>query len=177
MSHEINGDNLKEVIMVDSKSCLLIVDVQIGFINESTRHVPSLVEAVQVEYDYVVATRFFNPENSFFRKLIKWERFSPGSDDIPLAFSARKDALIIDKPRYTCVSDNFISWLSERDISVVHVCGIDTDICVTKCAVDLFEHDIEPIVLSGLCASHAGEDAHQNALNTLKRYIGKSQVR
>lgn len=163
--------------MSGSKTCLLIVDVQNGFINQSTKHVPSLVEAEQLLYDYVVATRFFNPEKSFYRTLIKWERFSPGSEDIPLAFSARKDALIIDKPRYTCVSDDFIGWLSERNISVVHVCGIDTDICVTKCAVDLFEHGIEPVVLSGLCASHAGEDAHQNALNTLKRYIGKSQVR
>lgn len=163
--------------MSDAKSCLLIVDVQNGFINESTKHVPSLVEAAQMEYDYIVATRFFNPENSFFRTLIKWERFSPGSDDIPLAFSVRKDALIIDKPRYTCVSDKFIGWLCERNITVVHVCGIDTDICVTKCAVDLFENGIEPVVLSALCASHAGKDAHQNALSTLKRYIGKSQVR
>lgn len=130
-----------------------------------------------MDYCYVIATRFFNPENSFYRKLIGWDRFSLGSEDIPLAFSARKDALIIDKPTYTCVSDSFISWLNERDISAVHVCGIDTDICVTKCAVDLFERGIEPVVLSGLCASHAGEDAHPNALNTLRRYIGRSQVR
>jgi nicotinamidase-related amidase len=163
--------------MIDSKSCLLIVDVQNGFINEWTKHVPSLVEAAQMDYDYVVATRFFNPERSFFRSLIKWDRFSVGSDDIPLAFNVRKDALIIDKPLYTCVTEEFIRWLKERYISVVHVCGIDTDICVTKCAVDLFERGVEPVVLGGLCASYAGEEAHRNALSTLERYIGESQVR
>lgn len=161
----------------NTKTCLLIVDVQVGFINESTKHIPSLVEVAQNKYDYIVATRFFNPENSFFRKLIKWNRFSLGSNDFALAFDVRKDALIIDKPIYTCVSESLIQWLKERGISVVHVCGIDTDICVTKCAVDLFEHGVEPIVLSSLCASHMGEEAHNNALRTLVRFIGNSQVR
>ncbi len=163
--------------MSDLKSCLLIVDVQNGFINESTKHIPPLIESAQRKYDYVVATRFFNPDNSFFRTLIKWNRFAPGSDDVLLAFDPRKDALIIDKPTYTCVSESFVGWINDRGISVVYVCGIDTDICVTKCAVDLFEHGIEPVVLSELCASCAGENAHKNALSTLKRYIGESQIK
>ncbi len=163
--------------MSNSKNCLLIVDVQNGFINDLTKHIPPLVEEAQLKYDYVVATRFFNPDNSFFRTLIKWNRFAIESNDFPLAFNAREDALIIDKPIYTCISENFIKWLKDRNVSLVYVCGIDTDICVTKCAVDLFEHGVEPVVLSSLCASHAGNDAHNNALSTLKRYIGKSQVR
>ena len=163
--------------MSKPKNCLLIVDVQNGFINASTKHIPPLVESAQHKYDYVVATRFFNPENSFFRTLIKWNRLAFGSSDFHLAFNPRKDALIIDKPAYTCVSESFINWLNERDVSVVYVCGMDTDICVTKCAVDLFERGIEPVVLSELCASYAGKSAHKNALKTLRRYIGESQVK
>ncbi len=158
------------------KACLLIVDVQIGFINKSTKHIPALVEIAQQEYKYVAATRFFNPENSFFRKLIQWKRFAPGSADTALAFYAKTDALIIDKSIYSCVSKDFLKWIADREITKIHICGIDTDICVTKCAVDLFENDIEPVVLASLCASHAGEIAHNNALSTLKRFIGKSQV-
>jgi len=158
------------------KSCLLIVDVQNGFINESTRRIPSLVEVAQHEYNYVVAARFFNPEKSFFRTLIKWDEFSLGSEDIELAFNVREDALLIDKPIYSCVSESFLKWIADRDISRIHVCGIDTDICVAKCAVDLFENGVEPVVLSHLCASYAGEVAHDNALSTLKRFIGESQV-
>jgi len=163
--------------MDNSKNCLIIVDVQNGFINDFTKHIPPLVERSQYEYDFVIATRFFNPEQSFFRTLIKWNQFSPGSEEINLAFKTREDALIIDKPIYTCVSLELINWLKNRNISIVYICGIDTDICVTKCAVDLFENSIEPVVLSNMCASHAGEGAHRNSLSTLKRYIGKSQVR
>jgi nicotinamidase-related amidase len=163
--------------MTGTTSCLLIVDVQAGFINEPTKHIPALVAQAQAKYDVVVVTRFYNPEGSLFRKLIKWENFSPGSSEIELAFAPRKDAIIIEKSIYTCVNDQFIQWLKSRNISEVHICGIDTDICVAKCAVDLFEHEIEPVVLGNLCASHAGGAAHLGALATIARFIGSGQVR
>jgi len=159
------------------QSCLLIVDVQVGFINKHTEHIPKLVEVEQYKYDHVAVTRFFNPENSPFRSLIKWDRFGVGSNDVALAFPPKDKVLIIDKPIYSCVTASFIEWLRNRSISIVYVCGVDTDICVTKCAVDLFENGFEPVVLSGMCASHAGLEAHNSALITLRRYIGTSQVR
>jgi len=163
--------------MNDLKQCILIVDVQAGFINEYTKHIPLLVENIQHEYKYAVAAKFFNPEHSFFRKLIKWDSFSLGSKDVELAFNFREDGLIIEKSIYSCVSDDFLSWLHNKDISVVHICGVDTDICVSKCAVDLFEKGIEPVVLGNLCASYAGEESHNFGLATLKRFIGESQVK
>jgi len=58
----------------------------------------------------------------------------------------------------------------------VHIGGLETDICVMKNAVDLFEAGIVPVVLSKYCASCSGEPAHLNALQTMRRYIGAGQV-
>lgn len=156
--------------------CLLIVDVQKGFINESTAHIPKLVEQIQNRYDLLYATKFFNKKNSFYRSLIKWSRFDIRSDDFKLAFSPLSHVKIIDKSIYTCVNEVFLRQLTDNNIDEVHICGIDTDICVTKCAVDLFEAGIVPKVLANFCASHAGNDAHLNALKTLERFIGRDQV-
>ncbi|MBL26368.1 MAG: hydrolase [Rhodospirillaceae bacterium] len=158
-------------------SCLLIIDLQKGFVNDATHHVVAPIEAAQADYDVVIATRFQNPPGSPFRRLIHWERFAPHSDETAFAFAPREDARVIDKPRYTCVDSALRNWLVARDISRVHVCGIDTDICVTKNAVDLFEAGLEPIVLSALCASHAGRDRHEAGLVTLARFIGQDQIR
>ena len=158
------------------EKCLLIVDVQAGFINEATQHIPKLVEALQYEYDHVYATRFYNEEGSFYRKLINWNRFGKDSTDFQLAFSPSNSATIIDKNIYSCVSKEFTQALMQRGIERVDVCGLDTDICVTKCAVDLFERGITPFVLAKYCASHAGEEAHKCGLKTLSRFIGKEQV-
>lgn len=156
--------------------CLLIVDVQKGFINESTAHIPKLVEQIQCKYDFLYATRFFNKKNSFYRSLIKWTRFDINSEDFVLAFSPLPHVKIIDKSIYTCVNETFLQQLTDNDIYEVHICGIDTNICVTKCAVDLFEAGVVPKVLANFSASHAGNDAHLNALKTLGRFIGIDQV-
>jgi len=158
------------------KKCLLIVDVQKGFLNGSTSHIPSLVEELQKGYSYVYATRFFNKSGSFYRTLIKWDKFDKNSEEFDLAFAPLKKTKIIDKCIYTCVDKSFLDDLKKNDVDKVHICGIDTDICVTKCAVDLFENNIKPIVLAKYCASHAGVEFHEFALKILARFIGKGQI-
>lgn len=158
------------------KRALLIVDVQNGFVNDKTKHIPPLVEKLQYDYDLVIATRFINLPDSPYRRLIKWYHLSPDSDEIELAFKTKEDVIVMDKFIYSCVNDSFVSLLENNKIDVVDICGIDTDICVTKCAVDLFERNITPCVLKDYCATHADADIQESALIILARYIGSSQI-
>jgi nicotinamidase-related amidase len=158
------------------EKCLLIIDVQKGFINGHTSHIPKLIEELQYSYNYVFATRFHNPEDSFFRKLIHWNKFEEGSRECEFAYEPKRDTYVIDKTVYSCVNDTLLEKLAALNIGEVHICGLETDMCVTKNAVDLFEAGIIPIVLSKYCASCSGENAHVNALQTLRRYIGTEQV-
>ena len=155
---------------------LLIVDVQNGFVNEKTKHIPKLVEKLQYDYSFVIATRFINLPDSPYRKLIKWEHLSPETDEIELAFKPKEGTVIIDKYIYSCIDERFILLLKENGIDAVDICGIDTDICVTKCAVVLFERNIIPYVLKDFCATHADAEIQEAALVILARYIGKSQI-
>ena len=116
------------------------------------------------------------PPESLYRKIIHWHRFSPGSEDVDFAFSVRPDALVIDKPRYSCVDEFLLATLRRWNVTQADVCGIDTDICVTKTAVDLFEAGIVPRVLSRLSASCRDSELHDAALQILRRYIGAAQV-
>ena len=159
-----------------NKTCLMIIDVQKGFVNENTKDIPSKVEKLQHKYDYVIVTKFYNLPNSFFRKLIKWNKFGAGSLDAELAFKPKKEAMIIKKYLYTSVNKGLLNFLKSKNIKTVYLCGLDTDICVTKNAVDLIENGIIPIVLTDYCGSNAGKAAHLNAIKTLKLYIGKDQV-
>ena len=108
--------------------------------------------------------------------MIKWNRFSLGSDDFELAFEPTSSVRIIDKPIYTCVNPKFLAMLEDLGISDIHIAGIDTDICVTKCAVDMFERGLTPSVLAKYCASHAGPELHSAALRIIARFIGKGQI-
>ena len=162
--------------MENPRSALLIVDVQVGFVNDATRHILPKVDALQKEYAHVYATRFINAEDSPYRRLLDWHRFYRDSEDVPLAFEPVDGVTVIDKQVYTCVTPEFIEDLHSKGIEEVAVCGIDTDACVSACAVDLFENGFRPILLSGACASHAGAEYHEAALRILARLIGKKQI-
>ena len=157
-------------------AALLIVDVQKGFLNDWTGHIPAKVEALQNRYEKVFVTRFSNPEGSNYRKLIGWRSFAPGTKDTELAFTPRDDAVIIDKVVYSCVTGGFLARLKGIGIATVHLSGIATDNCVLKCAVDLFEAGLRPIVLADFCASHGGPECHDCGLRLLRRFIGEQQV-
>jgi nicotinamidase-related amidase len=159
------------------EKCLLIIDVQKGCINEHTAHIPKLVEELQSTYDIVFAAKFYNPVDSFHRKLIHWNKFGEGSSDCEFAYKPKSDTIIVSKSVYSCVNESFLTKLAALNINEVHLCGLETDICITKNAVDLFESGIVPVVLSKYCASCAGEEAHIQALKTLRRFVGKDQVR
>ncbi len=159
------------------RAALLVVDVQYGFIGPFTDHIPAIVEGLLPRYPLTLATRFYNPAGSNYRRLIGWDRLDRVSEDFPLAFTPLPDTVVIDKPIYTCVTPSFLELLDRECIDEVHICGIDTDICVLKCAVDLFEHERVPVVLAHACATNAGPELHRAALAILKRYIGSGQVR
>lgn len=154
----------------------MIIDVQRGFLNEWTRVIPAKVEALQAQYDHIVATRFLNPEGSPYRRFIHWSRCAPGSADVELAFSPRVGTWVLDKTVYSAVTSELRRWLDARGITRIEICGIATDNCVLKTAVDLFEAGYEPVVLADACASHGGPECHECGLRLLRRFIGKDQV-
>jgi nicotinamidase-related amidase len=164
--------------MADARpDCLMIIDVQEGFIGAATEAIPDRVAALQERFRHVVVTRFVNPEGSPYRRLIGWSRLAPGSAESRLAFAPRADALMLEKSVYTAVSPTLLSYLEQHRIERVHLCGIATDNCVLATAVDLFQsgHAV-PVVLVDYCASHGGAECHAAALTILPRLIGRDQV-
>lgn len=157
---------------------LLIVDVQRGFINGGTAHVPARVTALQKSpgYDAVIATRFINPEGTSHRKFIHWSRFAPGSPETELAFRPAQTTAVVEKTTYTCVNQALLHRLRTIAADEVHLCGIATDNCILITATDLFEAGVRPVVLSQACASHAGRDYHEWGLRFLRRLLGSDQV-
>ena len=113
---------------------LLIVDVQEGFVAAGTDHIPGIVEELQEGYRHVAASRFVNHVNSPHRRFLDWNRFLPDTSEVELAFKPVSRAFVLDKPHYSAVSYDLLRWVHLNGISEVHVCGIDTEICVLTSA-------------------------------------------
>ena len=162
------------------KKMLLVVDMQNGFVNHhSEQVVPNvlrLIDSFSKKGEPVVFTRFFNHANSQWVKLIGWKRLmeSPETDLVPAIASAAR--LVFDKSSYTALTSDVQNYVKQQDVDRIVLCGVATDGCVLKTAVDIFEKGLTPIVVSDACASHAGQEVHEAGLMLIKRYIGKQQV-
>ncbi|WP_420336549.1 isochorismatase family cysteine hydrolase [Roseibium sp.] len=156
---------------------LLIVDVQAGFVSAGTDHIPGIVEDLQQGYRHVAASRFVNHVNSPHRRFLDWNRFLPDTAEVELAFKPVSRAFVFDKPQYSAVSCDLLRWVHLNGISEVHVCGIDTEICVLTSATALFEVSIKPVVLAWACMSGGGgKEGHDAGLLALRRLIGRANV-
>ncbi|WP_309237501.1 isochorismatase family cysteine hydrolase [Actinomadura sp. BRA 177] len=163
---------------------LVVVDVQNGFVREESRHVvpviADLVERWQAAGGDVIFTRYLNYEGSPFERLIKWKelRTSPQIDIVPeLESLAAKATAIIDKTVYSLFGDEKgRSLVSERGWTDIYVCGIATESCVLKTAVDAFELDLNPWLVEDASASHAGRDVHEAGVLVTRRFIGADQI-
>ena len=163
------------------KNILIVVDMQNGFARyEQTKQVgEKIIELLHTaSFDYTIATQFINPEKGPYRKILHWEKLTQ-SPETDLIEGIKVDK-VLKKNIYTPVNqelmDTMIKANDGEKPNYVFIVGVDTDCCVMKTAVDLFEQDIIPIVLLEYCNSNGGEIANQAGIHVMERLIGKKQL-
>ena len=160
---------------------LLVVDVQIGFINPFTRHLPGRIATLiaRGEHGPVLFTRFVNVEGGPFRRLLDWNECAEPADTelAPELAPFVAERQVYGKPGYAGLPDELAEHLQRERYERVSIVGIDTDMCVLKVALDLFDLNIEPLVYVDCCASTAGLQAHLAGLAVLARNIGADRLR
>lgn len=160
---------------------LLVVDMQNGFINDRTNHiipnVLQLISACKKKGIPIAFTRFINRKNSGYVKWINWYRFMAPPEINLVDELAQYSDNVFDKYGYTSFIPEFEEFLALKYTKRIYMCGVATDGCVLKSAVDSFERDIEPVVIEDACASHAGKEVSDAGLLLISRFIGKNQIR
>lgn len=164
-----------------ARAMLLVVDVQNGFVNEHTRHVVAIINrligAFSARGEPLAFTRFVNTPDSGYARWIGWTRFMQAPENDLCDALEVGDAPVFVKHGYTAFTPEFEGSLRTQRIRRLVLCGIATDGCVLKSAVDAFERGIEPVVVTDACASHAGREVHEAGLLLLGRFIGKGQLK
>jgi nicotinamidase-related amidase len=162
---------------------LVVVDVQNGFVTEHSAHVvPVIKELVQEWLDAgrdVVFTRYINYDDSPFEKVMGWSKLkdSPEIDIVDeLQELSRKSLAIIDKKIYTMFNEEGTALAREREWTDMYVCGIDTEVCVLKTAVDAFERGVRAWLLTDASASHSGQSPHDAGVLVAQKMLGRRQT-
>lgn len=167
--------------MIDARvnTALMLIDLQEGFVaDERTRQ--AAVRAVQHARDHrqryvdVIATRFINAADSLYRRELDWHDMGAEHTDTDLVAGVAEVAdLVVIKNGYSAVSDTpeLLARLRSQHVEHVVIAGVDTDACVLATAFSLFDSDIAVSILMDGCASSGGQQAHENALELMRRNI------
>jgi nicotinamidase-related amidase len=160
---------------------LLIVDVQVGFINDFTHHIPQRVVRLleRNEYAPIIFTRFINAPDGPYDRFLDWHSCEgePETKIVPELEPFAQTDCVFSKSGLCGMPDELTDYLRKQGIERVFIAGIDTDMCVLKIAMDLFDIGIEPLVFTDCCASTAGLQAHLAGLAVLSRNIGAKRLR
>lgn len=163
-----------------SDVAILVVDVQKGFMNEHTMHLPDRIGKFleNNRFEHRIFTRFVNPGvGGFYHKHLDWLRCGIPEENLLVSELAGEHSVMIMKDTYSCVHNGYLGdYLTSYDVSCVYICGIATNACVLTAAYDLFDMRIDPVVIADLCASHSGMEYHQIGLDTIRKFIGKGNI-
>lgn len=169
--------------MSGENSALIVIDVQNGFLSEFSRPVvPTIADLVrkwQLAGGATVFTRYLNFPGSQYERLMGWtELREPPATNIvdELSIYTEKATAIIDKTIYSLFSKEGAELVEDRGWTDLYVCGIDTNSCVLKTAVDAFERDLTPWILTDASASHSSVEAHEAGLLVASKFIGRKQL-
>lgn len=162
---------------------LVVVDVQNGFISENSKHVVPVIADLASRWQAAggdtVFTRYLNYEGSPYERLIHWTKLreAPETDIVhELKEHANQAVATVDKTIYSLFNDEGRALVRARGWRDIYVCGIATESCVLKTAVDAFELDLTPWLIEDASASHAGEYAHNAGVLVTRRFIGADQI-
>jgi nicotinamidase-related amidase len=160
---------------------LLVVDVQRGFLNEYTQHIPKRIVRLIERGDYnpLLFTRFVNTADGPYPRFLGWDacQHEPETLLAPELLPYASAALTFAKPGDAGIPDELADFLQREQIEEVTIAGIDTDMCVLKVAMDIFDLGIKPLILTDCCASTHGLQSHLAGLAVLARNVGADQMR
>ena len=157
--------------------CLLIIDLQKGFITVDTRVIVPKIQNLLGNFNgFVFATQFVN-RGGPFSDILQYNSLKYSSEIELIPFVKEMSNGIFVKHLYSGLTKEFLDVIRHKNIDTVYICGVDTDGCVLKTALDLFEENIKPIVLADFCALMGGIEYHLAGLKVLERSIGKDNVR
>ena len=140
------------------KNILVVIDVQNGFVGspEKKAIAQKIIELTQKHiFDRVVCVKFVNRDDGVFPKYHRYYDMHKGKE-IEVVDELSVD-LVVNRSIYSCVTEDFIERVTKINdgdkIQELFICGIGTDTSILKSALDLFERDIKPLVLTQYCIS------------------------
>jgi nicotinamidase-related amidase len=165
-------------------SVLIVIDSQIGFVNQSSAHAVPVIAGIlsrwQAAGGLSVMTRFVNRSDSSYATLIGWRAMMPGNTEVEFAPEVvpfvPAASLVSEKTCYSGLTPQVMEFIDQHERRNLWIAGLDTESCVLATALDAFDRELTPWVMTDACASHGGAAVHDAGVLVMGRNLGMGQL-
>lgn len=160
------------------KTCLIIIDVQRGFLTEDTIHIPSMIQHMvsSMKFDHIVSTRFINTDKTPHYIYTGWHDLMDAESQQLDNYIESISERVFDKGTNSCLTTELRGYLIENHIDKLYFVGVNTDCCVLASAFDAFDSGFNFEILTQCCASTMGKHVHEIACEVCKCNFGCTMV-
>jgi len=162
-----------------NKTCLVIVDLQNGFINEHTCHLPRKIADYLTDHRFscIAATQYCNTPDTACYRFGGWRDCmanTPAAELVPEILPHVQH--IFEKQTFSGFTQAFQDFLTAQHFDMLYFCGVNTDCCVLATVFSCYDAVQDCAVIEDLCASTLGEEKHRNAMTLLKDNLPASRI-
>lgn len=141
---------------------LIVVDLQPEFIGKNKVSYDRILNFIRSShYDKIFATRFVSG-NKNFKDRLHWDMPKETTPQLEFEYD-----VLFDKTGYGLSDDQYKAFNKDHVYDIV---GCETDACILKIAMDMFDRGYHFYVLSNYI--YTGSDNGEAALKILKQNIG-----
>lgn len=159
--------------------CLVIIDMQKGFINKHTEHLPEkILNYIELkDFDYIIGTKYINNENTACYQFENWHKCMEGTEETEIIDVLKnKIDITFDKSTYSCWNDEFKQFIKDNNINELYFVGVNTACCVLASVFDAYNDLVSCYVVHDLCASTSGTYSHHCGIHVLKECITSQRI-
>lgn len=163
------------------RNALVVIDMQIGFINEHTEmlenKIANFIDKYKEHFHSIIGTRYINHTETACYKFEGYTKCMRGSVEAYTSPKlASKYTFSFSKDKYSCWTDKLKMYIRENKIDRLYFVGVNTGCCVLHSAFDAYNDVMNCYVISDLCGSTSGEQSHKVALQVLRECITSERV-
>lgn len=162
---------------------LVVIDMQKGFCNELTSHLPrkicDFIKEHGDDFDCIIGTKYVNHSESACYKYGEWYDCMEGSEDCELVDGLEELCdTVFTKDTFSCWNGEFKWYIKSRDIDELVFIGVNTACCVLASMFGAFDSVHSVKAIEDLCGSTEGVSNHNLGIEVMKEcFLAKSVVK
>ncbi len=151
--------------------------MQIGFDSpEIQKIIPQVKMLLNSFPGEKVFSNFIDDPHSQFEEQLNWTKFQNKINQKLLKPLNNHKVKQFQHSGYTVLTDELLHFIKSNDFTNIYLCGIYTDVCIIKTAMDIFDQKISVKVIEDACTSLHGVNSHKQAIDSLKHIIGSLNI-